>query len=120
MIKWKLGTSARQILREIQPYVVTKRIELLEYSSKHPGMKYADELAKDGYVEESYEKFFEIYEDQGIFEAGYNAAMLLEALGELDDAETLMKEEERKTLVYHFINMINSLRSDTVLKLIFK
>lgn len=96
IIKGKIQSSARQILREIQPYTVTKRLELMSYSSKHPAMKYADALAEDGFVQESYEKFYEIYNEQGIYEAGYNAAMLLEALGQLEEAESLMEEVARK------------------------
>lgn len=96
IIKDEIQYSARKILKEIQPYTVTKYLELMSYSSKNIDMKYADELADRGYVQEAFEKFREIYDNQMIYEAGYNAAMLLEALGQLEEAEALMEEVSKK------------------------
>lgn len=90
MLRWEMNSTARKILKEIQPYEVTKDISLLSYK-KHPGFEYADDLASDGLIEESYNKFYDIYMQEGIFEAGYNAAMLLEVQGRLDDAHDLME-----------------------------
>ena len=55
-------------------------------------MKYANELAKKERYTNAYNEFIEVYETTKLFEAGYNAAMLLVVLGKYDDAKILMKE----------------------------
>lgn len=96
LIESDIDRTAKDILREIQPYSVTKAIKLLPYSSKHKTMAYANDLAKDGFIDKSYEKFMEIYQSEGIFEAGYNAAMLLEAQAEYEEAYAIMTELSEK------------------------
>ena len=92
MIETDLYSISRSILKDVQPYVVRKSIKLMEDKSKMPAMKTADDFARDGHLKESYEHFYEIYKDTKMLVAGYNAAMILEAMGKLYDAETLMKE----------------------------
>lgn len=92
MIEYDLRRIAKNILHDLQPYVVRKSIKLMKDKSKMPSIKAADELARDGYLRESYEAFLEIYRDTNMLVAGYNAAMLLEALGSLEEAEALIKE----------------------------
>jgi len=92
MIDYELRSLAHKILRDIQPYVVRKSIKLMKDKSKMPAIKAADQLAKDGYLQESYEAFLKIYRDTNMLVAGYNASMILEALGKLTEAENLMKE----------------------------
>ena len=55
-------------------------------------MKYADETVKAGSVEYAKNLFLDLYEKRGYMEAGYNAAILLEAMGELEEARDLMQE----------------------------
>lgn len=97
LIKSDIGYSARKILKELQPYTVTLSVELLKDKTKNPEMKNADKLAKDNYIEESYKQFRRIYNETGLFEAGYNAAILQEALGNLSTAEKEMSELYNKT-----------------------
>jgi hypothetical protein len=92
IIQDDLASLAREILHKIQPYSETVSISLLSDKSKNPDMKTADELAKQGLIEQSEEKFRDVYEFKGTFEAGYNAAKLLQAEGRLDDAYHLMNE----------------------------
>ena len=92
VIQYDLSRTASKILRELQPYQITKTIRLLEYKGKpkNPDFKYAENLADDGYVSESYDEFTRIYNETGMMEAGYNAAMLKMALGNLEGAEVEM------------------------------
>ena len=53
-------------------------------------MKAADELAENSMIEKSSAEFQKIYEETGLVEAGYNAAILQEALGNLSKAEAMM------------------------------
>ena len=92
MIDHDLSRIARNILRDLQPYVIRKSITLMEDKTKDPELKAADNLARDGYLKESYEKFYEIYRTSNALVAGYNAALLLEAMGKYEDAESLMKD----------------------------
>ena len=55
-------------------------------------MKYADEVVKAGSVEYGKDLFMDLYVKRGYMEAGYNAALLLEALGDLEGARDLMQE----------------------------
>ena len=92
LLEYDLRNISRKILRDLQPYVVRKSIKLMQDKSKMPAIKAADGLARDGYLKESYEQFLQIYRDTNMLVAGYNAAMILEALGRLDEAEQLIKE----------------------------
>lgn len=96
IIESNLRTAARKILKELQPYSVVKSLKLLEVKTKDKElkayMKAADELAKQMLIEESIQSFQEIYDDYGLVEAGYNAAILEVALGNLSEAERMMQE----------------------------
>ena len=95
IIESNLRSAARKILKELQPYSVIKSIKLLEAKTKDKElkvrMKAADELAKQMLIKESIQAFQEIYEETDLVEAGYNAAILEEALGNLSVAEKMMQ-----------------------------
>lgn len=114
MLEYELTRAARKILRELQPYTVTKSISLLKDKTKNEDFKYADKLAKDGYIKESYDAFSSLYKATEMLEAGYNAAKLMEAMGNLSEAEKLMANlykkypvSEVKTGLYDIQNEIN-------------
>ena len=94
LLESNINAAARKILKELQPYKVTKSIQLLEHKTKDKAlkerMKAADKLADDYQLAEASKEFQRIYEEEGIIEAGYNAAILQEALGNLSDAERMM------------------------------
>ena len=94
LIESDIRSASRKILQELQPYTVTKTITLLETKTKDKAlkerMKAADELAKNSMLEKSCNSFLTIYEETGLVEAGYNAAILQEAMGNLSEAEALM------------------------------
>lgn len=96
IVEYELKSSARKILKELQPYVITKTITLKEDKTKNPEFKYADKLAKDGYIQESYEEFKALYDDTDMWQAGYNAAVLKEAMGDLSEAEKQMSALYKK------------------------
>ena len=64
----------------------------MEDKTKNEAFKNANTLAKKGEIEESYQAFFDLYFSTGMMEAGYNAAMLDMARGNLSMAEKMMKE----------------------------
>lgn len=94
ILESNIKDASRKILHELQPYTVTKSIKLLESKTKDKAlkerMKAADELAENSMIEKSSAEFQKIYEETGLVEAGYNAAILQEALGNLSKAEAMM------------------------------
>lgn len=92
MVKYDLDNFIWSLVRNIQPFNTTKSISLLKDKNENPDMEHADSLAKNGYYHESYREFVNIYVNTGLMEAGYNAAMILMALGKLENAEKLMTD----------------------------
>lgn len=96
LIESYIKKAAKQILHELQPYTVTKSIKLLESKTKDKAlkerMKAADELAANSMLAKASDEFQKIYEETGLVEAGYNAAILQEAMGNLSKAEKMMTE----------------------------
>lgn len=96
-IRYDLNDIINTIMKQIQPYTETKYISLLKDKSKDPDMKTADELAKKGLLDSSRELYLKLYETRYYFEAGYNAAIILEAQGKYEEAY-----EEMQALVMRF------------------
>lgn len=102
IIESELRYAADKILKELQPYTVVKSIKLLESKTKDKllkeRMKGADTLVKNYLLKEAEATYEVIYKETGLIEAGYNAAILQEALGNLSLAEKMMTELYEKTL----------------------
>ncbi|MBP5451916.1 MAG: hypothetical protein J6Y16_06750 [Treponema sp.] len=92
IIKSDLNSMVNKIVKQIQPYEETIHLTLLSDKTKNPEMKIADNLANRGYIDQAQQKFEQIYHEDGNFAAGYNSALLLEALGRLDEAKQQMEE----------------------------
>ena len=96
IIESEVKYAGKKILKELQPYVVTKSIKLLETKTKDKVLKErfksAEKLADNGLIKDSINAFTKIYEETDLMEAGYNAAILQEALGNLSVAEKMMME----------------------------
>lgn len=92
IIRSDINSLVLKIGKQIQPYYETVNLSLLSDKTKNPEMKIADNLASHGYIEDAQQKFEEIYREDGNFSAGYNSALLLQALGRLDEAKTQMQE----------------------------
>lgn len=97
MIESELKKIIQDIEHKIQPYFVNRSVTLMKVK-KNAAMDYATELAEDGYYQQSYEQFINIYKTTGLMEAGFNAALLLEASGNFYDARELMEEIYQTTL----------------------
>ena len=97
LLTGELDRLASKIMKEVQPYQETMYLSLLKDKTKDPDFAEADQYAKNGAIELSYEKFQAIYDKTGYYEAGYNAAILLQALGKLEDARDAMKALVAKT-----------------------
>ncbi|WP_022931619.1 hypothetical protein [Treponema bryantii] len=96
IIESYIRNCSKKILKELQPYTVTKSITLLECKTKDKAlkdrMKAADELAENAMLAKASDEFQKIYKETGLVEAGYNAAILQEAMGNLSKAEKMMTE----------------------------
>ena len=90
IVKGELDSFVKKVMKEIEPYIETKTYTLLKDKSKNPEFKIADDYAKKGFLEESMKAFSDVFEKTQQFEAGYNAAIIMEALGYLDEAEESM------------------------------
>ncbi|MCR4735291.1 MAG: hypothetical protein K5829_09850 [Treponema sp.] len=85
-----IKNAAFEVVKLIQPYTVTKKIKLLSHSDK--AMKNANQMVKSGLIVEGGREYLRMYREDNYFEAGYNAALLFEALGKYDSAEILMED----------------------------
>ena len=97
LIDQELNYLVEQIYRNIHPYTELKYLQLKSDKSKNPEFEVAEKLAKNGMIKEAQEKFASIYEQTQNYEAGYNAALLMQANGDLDKAFNFMKEISDKT-----------------------
>jgi hypothetical protein len=96
LISSDLSGRINTIAKKLMPYTTTRHLSLLKYKTKDPEIKEAmdtaHKLTKQGLYPLAQSAFMTLYEQQGIFEAGYNAALLLEATGQLQKAEELMSK----------------------------
>lgn len=83
-----LGTVVNLIMKDFAPHTETRELTLLKAKGKD--MKEADKLAGKGQLVQARNSFLSIYNSTGLFEAGYNAALLYEAVDEYDEALRLM------------------------------
>ena len=60
-------------------------------------MEYADKLVKDGNLTLAYNEFIEVYENTNMFEAGYNAACILEAQEKYEVAQDFLLDLYNRT-----------------------
>ena len=97
LIDQELNYLVEQIYRDIHPYTELKYLQLKSDKSKNPEFEVAEKLAKNGMIKEAQEKFASIYEQTQNYEAGYNAALLMQANGDLENAYNFMKEISNKT-----------------------
>ena len=75
-------------------------------------MELANEYAKSGNLQGAKETFLEVYEDTGLYEAGYNAAILMQALEEYYDAEQLMQQIVDKTYEKQAVKALSEIKRE--------
>lgn len=85
-----ISDLAYQIVRDFSIYREIKDLRLLYH--KDPAMKTATTNATNGRIDLALEQFNKMYKNLNYYEAGYNAAIIMQALGDLDDAYELMSE----------------------------
>jgi curli biogenesis system outer membrane secretion channel CsgG len=91
----KVDSFINRVMEDFTPYTEEKSLTLLK--GKGSDMKAADKLANSGSLVPARNKFLAIYNSNGTFEAGYNAALLYEAMEEYDEALNLMNRVWRET-----------------------
>ena len=92
IVRSDLDKFARDIARKIQPYEETVVMTLLKDKTKNERMATADKLAKSRDIAASRSLFETVYREEGLMEAGYNAAILYHAEGEYDKALSIINE----------------------------
>lgn len=97
MFEYSLNAFVGDLLKELQPYEVTRYLRLEKDESKNPDFAEADKMVKAGLVEDAYMLFTQIYRQTANFAAGYNAALLVQAFGSLEDARAEMDALNRAT-----------------------
>lgn len=112
ILEYDLLAAAKSILKELQPYYETKTIRLMEDKTKNPDFKEADSLAKNKNIAESYNAFLKIYEKTDMMAAGYNAAKLQEAMGNLSAAKKLMEEVYSKYPDEDVLKGLNDIKAE--------
>lgn len=110
MLKGCMVDLADTIARQVQPYDVYVSLTLLDDKEKNPENKIANDLADNGLIEESLEKYQEFYDRTGNWVAGYNAALLLQAKGELYEAKDLMTAVVQKTAEKKAISALRNIQ----------
>lgn len=85
-----ISDLAYQIARDFSIYKEVKNLQLLYH--KDPAMKTATTNATNGRIDLALEQFKKLYKSLNYYEAGYNAAIIMQALGDLDGANELMSE----------------------------
>lgn len=95
LIRDMLEEVADSIVCKLEPHEVTVDLTLLKHRSD--AMKEADKLAKKGQLAAAESRFYAIYRNNGLFEAGYNAALLLQAMERYDEARALMSDVYRES-----------------------
>ena len=92
LAKSSISSYSSKLMKKIAPYTVHRNISMMKDKSKNTNMKLANEFVKDGQINIAKEEYLEVYKQTGLLEAGYNAARLLEAQGNYEEAEKIMFE----------------------------
>lgn len=97
LAQWDLDLFVSDLLKKIEPYTETRKVFMLKDKSKNEIMMQGSEFVKEGNLSAALEKYLSVYNELGLFEAGYNAARIMEAQGKYTEAEKLMLEVYNKT-----------------------
>lgn len=110
LLKSCMYDLAEKIARQVQPYDVYVTLSLLDDKEKNPENKIANELADNGLIDESLEKYQAFYDKTGNWVAGYNAALLLQAQGKLYEAKELMSKVVEATAEKKAISALRNIQ----------
>ncbi len=107
-----LETLIPRIMNELTPHIERIGLVLMKDKTKDPDFAEADQCAKNGDFETALELFTTIYKKNESFESGYNAAIMLRALGEFEEAEEMMRDVYQKTNNKKALSAINDIKRD--------
>lgn len=85
-----------RILSQLVPQRKSASVELMENKPKVESLESAYKLAEEGRVADALQAFLSEYRSSGHLPAGYNAAVMLSAQGEIDEAIALLTELQRQ------------------------
>lgn len=85
------SSFVKKTINELIPKKVYKNLSLIENDSKNIYAEQALQLVKDNQLYAASELFLRAWNESRDFASGYNASLLLEALGKRDQAMELMK-----------------------------
>ena len=110
LAKSSISSYSSKLMKKIAPYTVHREISMMKDKSKNTNMKLANEFVKNGQINLAKEEYLEVYKQTGLLEAGYNAARLMEAQGNYEEAEKIMFEIYQKTANKKVYNALNDIR----------
>lgn len=116
MARSKLYSKAENLVNGFTPHQVTRYLSLLEGPKDDLDMEKAEELAKNDLIEQSYRLYMQIYKKRNLFEAGYNAAVILEAMTEFDEALELAEELSSKFNEKKAYRLVNDIKNEIALE----
>ena len=92
MFKSVIDNLVPRVAKQLAPYTVTEYRWLEKDKTKDPRMEQADEFVKGGIYQKALEIFLSIWNANSNMAAGYNAAIMYEATGNIDAAIELMDQ----------------------------
>lgn len=111
LVKSDMDRSLREMTRYISPYKEREYYSLIK-DKKNETLQKAYKLASDGNTEEALKIYSEYYEASGSYKAGYNAAMILQSQGKLDEAKKLLDDVYQRNQDGKIKNALRNLNSE--------
>ena len=108
LAKRNIDAFVAKTMRSIQPYDSVKKLTLMYHNDAE--MRKAAYFAKEEYFTVALERYSVLFETKGYYEAGYNAAVLQEVVGNLEAAKQMILELEKR-----FTDKKNSKRTASAL-----
>ena len=96
-------------MKKIAPHTVHREIPMIKDKSKNTNMKLANEFIKNGQINIAKEEYLKIYNQTGLLEAGFNAARLMKAQGNYEEAEKIMLGLYQTTANKKVYNALNDI-----------
>lgn len=110
LIEPKLPRISTVILQDVQPYTIVNRISLIKVK-RNRAMRKAYNMFAEGKYSAAMQSYLEIYKQSNLFEAGYNAARLMQIKGDLEAAKKLSTELFAKFKDTRAANILNEIEN---------
>jgi hypothetical protein len=116
-------SQLKNIQREIAPWQSIEKVAIQKDPTKDKRLKNAQQLVKDKRYQQALEIYIYVYEGNENLIAGYNAALLMQALGKLEDAinllEKIIKNNDTKLSTKQSLNFqttLNKMKEQKTIK----